>query len=191
MYLFLLVKFAKIQRMIITKYIQLVFVAVLFFNLNSQAQKQTIVTARAYVTLFPAGDFIAQFTGKGFATLTKDGLTAENIEIQVDSFNSGISLRDSHAKNKYLNMKEFPVIKLIKAKGAKGIGEAEIKIKEKVNKVSGTYSIVDKKSVLVKFKIKLSDFEIAKINFKGVGVEDDVAIEVNVPLTIQSQQLGK
>jgi hypothetical protein len=170
--------------MILKKYNSLVLLGfILIFSPFAYGQKVSPVFAKVYVSLFPAGDFIAKLQGKGFAVLTNDTLSADNIQIDVSSFNSGISLRDSHAKNKYLKVKDYPHFKLIKANGSKGTGQATIEIMGKAAEVKGSYSISNQKFVVAKFKLKLSEFDIKNISFKGVGVEDDVVIEVTVPIS--------
>ena len=94
-----------------------------------------------------------------------------------------MNLRDDHAKNKYLEVKKYPTAVLLEAVGANGIGKARIKVKDKESVVTGTYKISSSgKNLKAEFNIKLSSFGIAEVNFKGIGVEDEVRVEVVVPV---------
>lgn len=133
------------------------------------------------VTLNPAGSFKAETTSvKGFATKTADGVMAENIEVDLRTLTTGISLRDKHTK-KHLMADKYPMAKLIKATGKGGKGTATIEIKGIKDEVSGTYEIKGD-SLVAKFPIHLKDLKIEDINYMGVGVEDDVQLTVTVPI---------
>ncbi len=138
---------------------------------------------KAFISLSPAGDFIAQSSEvKGQATENADGsVEAKDIKVAVKSLNTGITLRNDHMNNKYLEAEKYPDITLKIAKGKNGKGEAIIILKGKQAKVSGNY-IKGKDKLKASFTIKLSDFGIDDINYKGVGAEDEVKVEVTVPL---------
>lgn len=161
--------------------------ATLLFSLHSQAQ-----LIKAYVTLNPAGDFVAE-TSKisGQAVEKADGsIMANNIKVDVKSLKSGISLRDEHMNNKYLDAAKHPEIILKMAKGSSGKGQAILEIKGKQGKVSGTY-MKGKDKIKASFNLKLSEFGIGDISYKGIGVEDEVKIEVTVPLVKETAASAK
>ena len=136
-----------------------------------------------FVTLNPAGDFVAEnekIDGKAFENA--DGsVEATNIKLTVKEFKTGITLRDNHMIEKYFEAAKHPEILLKAAKGQNGKGQAIIVVKGKSAKVSGTY-MKGKDKLKAIFNAKISDFGIADINYKGIGVEDEVKIEVIVPL---------
>jgi polyisoprenoid-binding protein YceI len=146
----------------------------------SSAQAEPGVDAD--VSLTPVGDFKAHFGEvKGEATQQGDSVTAENIVIDLKGIKTGLTLRDRHARDKYLEVEKFPVATLLKASGKGGKGEGRLKLKDIEKDISGTYEI--KGSELVaEFKIKLSDFKITDIKYLGIGVDDTVVIHVTVPL---------
>jgi polyisoprenoid-binding protein YceI len=138
---------------------------------------------KMFVTLNPAGDFVAEnekIDGKVYENA--DGsVEASNIKLAVKEFKTGITLRDNHMVEKYLEASKYPEILLKIAKGKNGKGEAIITVKGKSAKVSGSY-MKGKDKLKALFNAKISDFGIADINYKGIGVEDEVKIEVILPL---------
>ncbi|MFZ4404159.1 MAG: YceI family protein [Pseudobdellovibrionaceae bacterium] len=132
--------------------------------------------------LSPVGDFTAKSKDvQGLAFEKGSEVYAENIIVPVKSLSTGIDLRDEHMKNKYLDIKKFPEVKLIKAKGSAGKGKALLEIKGIKKIVSGTYK-VDNKELTAQFSLKLSDYKISGIKYLGVGVNDEIKIEVTVPV---------
>ena len=157
---------------------------ILVFANFSYAQNNKV---KAYFTLNPIGDFIGTMkVTSGYAT-SKDGkYHAKNIVVDLNSLETGMSLRNDHAKDKYLEISKYPKAILLEGVGASGIGKARISLHGKENVVSGTYKIVNSgKSLSAEFKISLASFGIAAVSFKGVGVEDDVRVEVVVPIVIE------
>lgn len=160
----------------LSKVILFLFVVVSFQTVTAQNLKM-------FVTLNPAGDFVAeneQINGKAYENA--DGtIEATNIKLTVKEFKTGVSLRDSHMIDKYFEAAKYPEILLKVGKGRNGKGDAYITVKGKTAKVSGTY-MKGKEKLKAMFDVKISDFGIADINYKGIGVEDVVKIEVIVPL---------
>ena len=138
--------------------------------------------AKASIKLFPMGDFVADIKGmKGTVTVSNGNYIAKDLSLDLNTFKSGLELRDNHAKEKYLEVKKFPTATIIEASGTNGKGTGKLKIKDKIHDVSGTYKI-NGQNLVAEFTIKLSDFGISEINYKGVGVEDEVKIEVTAPI---------
>ena len=149
--------------------------------------------AKAYFVLTPMGDFVATMKVVSGGVIFQDGkYKAKNIVIDLNSLVTGMDLRDEHAKNKYLETKKYPTAVLIDAIGANGVGKARIKIRDKENVVNGIYGISTSGKVLkAEFKIKLSSFGITDINFKGIGVDDEVRVEVSVPVSSGAEPASK
>lgn len=161
----------------------LFFTAFTFLTVFARAQKSDL---KIFVTLTPAGDFVAKTTAiKGVAVEKADGsFTAENIEVDLNSLQTGISMRDSHMKEKYLDTKTYPKAILKKAigKGGKGVGVLNIKGKD-VN-VKGSYK--KEGSLLIsEFTLMLADTGIVDVNYKGVGVDEEIKIEIAVPVVAE------
>jgi polyisoprenoid-binding protein YceI len=138
--------------------------------------------ANADVSLTPAGDFVAKCDDvSGFATMKGDSVSAENIVVKMASLKTGISLRDKHARDKFLEVGKYPTFTLLKAVGKGGKGTGRVSYRGVEKDVAGTYSI--KGNFLeAMFPIKLSEFNVKGIKYMGVGVDDDVKIHVSVPL---------
>ncbi len=169
-----------------------IFLAMLTFANLASAE----TSANVDVKLSPAGSFkLTTKDVKGKATKQGNSVSAENIVVVLKNVNSGISLRDDHTKNKYLEVSKFPEATLISAKGENGKGTGVIKIKGIEKPISGTYAVKGNE-LAAQFDLKLSDFGIKGIKYMGVGVNDLVKVSVNVPLvqgvaqqgTIQQQQ---
>lgn len=134
------------------------------------------------VTLSPAGSFkgkSTKVTGNAYKT-ADGGVAAENIQVDLRGIKTGIELRDKHTK-KHLEADKYPYAKLIKASGKGGKGKALIEIKGIKREVEGTYK-VEGSTLMAEFKLHLPDVKITDISYMSVGVEDDVTIDVSVPL---------
>ena len=133
------------------------------------------------VTLSPAGSFKAETESvQGFAYKTATGIAAENVIIDMKTLKTGVSLRDKHTKE-HLLVEKFPQAKLVKAVGKDGKGEAIVEIMGKKQRVKGTYTVVGN-TMKAQFPIKLSDVDIKGIRYMGIGVKDDVVINVDLPI---------
>lgn len=138
---------------------------------------------KLFVELNPAGSFIAH-TDQILGSVKKMGgkWVAENIEIDLRSLKTGISLRDKHMKKKYFQTDQFPKAVLSQGSGKDGSFSGELVIRDIKKKISGEFEVQGSK-VKATFTTKLSDFEIPEANYMGVGVEDEVKVEVLVPVS--------
>lgn len=162
-------------------YLPKILAAIVLALSFSQAQASAGEVA-VDVTLVPAGSFKAE-TKKvtGTAKKTPDGVVAENVVIDATTLVTGVSLRDTHLKKRLLTDK-FPQIKLVKAIGKNGTGKGIVEIMGKKKNVDGTYT-VDGKNLNAQFKMKLSDLAISDVSYMGIGVKDEVIINVNLPIS--------
>ena len=162
--------------------------ATLLFTQFSLAQQGN---AKAFVSLNPAGDFVANLKSTGSAQMAGGKVSAKSIVIDMKSLSTGLDLRDDHAKNKYLEVGKYPEAVLTDATGENGKGQGKLKFHGKENPVTGTYTIQGGKTLQAEFKIKLSDYGISDISYKGIGVEDLVKIEVVVPVMAAAPAAAK
>lgn len=154
----------------------LVFALFCYFPVN--AQDASIVID---VKLSPAGSFKAETSKvKGHAQKSGDGVSAENIVVDINSIKTGVDLRDKHLKERLLADK-FPVAKLIKAEGKAGKGKATLEVKGIKKEVGGVYK-VNGNTLQAQFKMSLADLEIKDVRYMGVGAKDEITITVNVPV---------
>lgn len=153
-----------------------VFSFFLFVSLVVNAQQASVD-----VTLNPAGSFKGKTSDvKGFATKKGDEVTATNIVVDLRNLKTGVTLRDKHTK-KYLETDKHPQAVLVSATGKGGKGTGIIKIKGVEKNIAGTYKISG--NVLnATFPLTLSDFGITGIKYMGIGVEDQVKVQISVPV---------
>jgi polyisoprenoid-binding protein YceI len=169
----------KIAKEFMKKHLHLIVLISFLFSAYAQAD---VGSAKAYVKLFPIGDFVADIKGmKGTVQVNNGNYTVKDLSLDLNTFKSGLELRDNHAKDKYLEVKKFPTATLVEASGTNGKGSGKLMIRGVTKPVTGTYKIVGQ-NLTAEFKIKLSDYGIDEINYKGVGVEDEVRIEVTAPV---------
>ncbi len=139
-------------------------------------------SAEADVTLTPAGDFKAKVSDvTGHAIIKGDSVQAENVIVKLKGITTGLSLRDKHAREKYLEVQKYPEMILVKAIGKNGKGKGRIRYRGVQKDVQGTYSVKDNFLTAV-FPLKLSDFKITGIKYMGVGVDDEIRIQVKLPV---------
>lgn len=134
------------------------------------------------VELNPAGNFKAetkQVTGAAYRT-PDGGYAAENIVVDIRNLETGVSLRDKHTR-KRLGAPKYSHVKLLKATGKNGKGEATIQVMDKTQKVAGTYK-VNGNMLEAQFPMSLSELGIKDVSYMGIGVEDKVTVHVTVPI---------
>jgi len=155
---------------------KLIFVFIFLISLTLHAQ-QAVVD----VVLKPAGSFKAKTSEvKGFATRKGNEVSAQNISVGLNSLKTGVDLRDKHTK-KHLETEKYPEALLVSATGKDGKGTGVIKIKGIEKNIAGTYKISDN-MLQAQFPLKLSEFGITGIKYMGIGVNDEVQVQVSVPL---------
>lgn len=155
----------------------LILVSLNVFSLLASANSEVSIQ----VTLNPMGSFKATTSDiKGVAKKNGDKVVAENIIVNLKSIKTGIELRDKHTQ-KHLQTDQYPEAILIKAVGQNGNGLGKFKIKGIELTVKGKYEIKGQ-TLKANFPIRLKDLKIDDINYMGVGVEDEVQVQVELPL---------
>jgi polyisoprenoid-binding protein YceI len=151
----------------------------LFSLISFSVMAQSSITVN--VTLSPSGSFQAT-SNKVKGNLKKNGdfIEADKIQVMIESLKTGIELRDEHFA-KHLNYGTHPKAVLSGLKAQNGKGSAQLEVNGITKPVSINYEIKDGQ-VKASFKVKASDFKLAKAQYLGVGVEDDVVINVEMPL---------
>ena len=130
-----------------------------------------------FVTLSPAGSFQAvSKKAKGNVIKENGVFTADKISVSIESFKTGIDLRDEHLW-KHMQSSTNPKATLSNLKASGGKGTAQLEVNGKNNPVTIVY--VEKgPEILAKLIVKASDFSLPKAEYLGVGVDNLVAIEV-------------
>lgn len=133
------------------------------------------------VKLSPAGSFVAKTNRvKGVAKQSANGVSANQVAVDLNSLDTGIELRNKHLKQRLL-VDKFPVAKLVTATGKDGKGKATIVLMGKKQNVTGTYQVKGK-FLVSEFKMKLSDLNVKDVSYMGLGVKDEVTVKVTVPV---------
>jgi hypothetical protein len=132
------------------------------------------------VKLTPAGSFVAKSDRlKGDLSRTGAELTSQKLSVALDSFKTGMTLRDEHFC-KHLGCETQPkaILSGLKASGGKGTGSLELNgIKREI---SFSYEEKDQ-TVLAKFDLNSADFKMPHAKYLGVEVNDVVNVEVRLP----------
>lgn len=133
-----------------------------------------------FVSLSPAGSFTAvSEKPKGNLFKQGDGFTADKITVTIESLKTGIDLRDEHFW-KHLNSTKHDKAILTDLKAAGGKATANLEINGVKKPISISYK-VSGEEVIANFAVKASQFALAKAEYLGVGVEDDVKVEAVLP----------
>lgn len=117
------------------------------------------------------------------------------IEIDLKSLDTGMELRNTHMKDKYLEVGTYPKAKLTikdqKIPSAwnpsspelkKQKLKAQLRIHGQTKDVDVEYQISKTKQLDATFEMKISDFKIDIPSFMGVTVADKVTVKVNSKL---------
>lgn len=133
-----------------------------------------------FVTLSPAGSFQAVSRKvKGDLYKQGDSFIADKISVSIESLKTGIDLRDEHTW-KHLNSSKHPKATLTDLKAAGGKATAMLEVNGEKKPINITYTSSNNE-VIAKFTVKASDFKLAKAEYLGVGVEDNINVETSIP----------
>ena len=154
----------------------LVILALLLFSFGALADNKIQLN----ITLSPAGSFQAVST-KPKGNIIKQGnvLTADKISVSIESFKTGIDLRDEHTW-KHMNSSKHPKAVLSDVKGQDGKATGTLEVNGVKKPVNITYKISGP-DVHSKFQVKASDFKLSKAEYLGVGVNDTITVETVMP----------
>lgn len=132
------------------------------------------------VSLFPAGSFeIKSDKIEGKGKKVGDTYTADEVKVPIASLDTGIDLRNEHMR-KRLNPHGETHIIVKNIKATKDSGKATLVVAGVSKEVSFKSKDNGDGTATANFELNLPDYEIKDINFKGVGVEDKVAVEATI-----------
>ena len=125
----------------------------------------------------PAGSFQAtSLKPKGDLKKTGNSFSAEKIIVSIESFKTGIDLRDDHFW-KHMKSSTHPKATLSNLKAANGKAIAELELNGIKKPISIIYKEVGSE-VHADFTVQASDFKLPKAEYLGVGVSNDVKVNV-------------
>jgi polyisoprenoid-binding protein YceI len=144
----------------------------------------TLCFAEPKITLFigltPAGSFQGvSKKPKGNLFKTGSSFTADKISVSIESFKTGIDLRDEHLW-KHMSADKHPKATLSDLKATGGKATANLEVNGVTKPIKMTY--VEKGSEIeAKFSVKASAFNMPQAKYLGVGVNDDIPVEAILP----------
>ncbi len=154
----------------------IVTLALLLFSFLALAESKVTL----YITLSPAGSFQAT-SSKPKGNIIKQGnvFTADKISVSIESFKTGIDLRDEHTW-KHLNSNKHPKAILTNVKGQNGKATGTLEVNGVKKPIHIAYKVAGQE-VVAKFQVKASDFKLSKAEYLGVGVNDSISVEATLP----------
>lgn len=133
-----------------------------------------------FVSLSPAGSFTAvSEKPKGNLFKQGDSFTADKVSVSIESFKTGIDLRDEHFW-KHLNSSKHQKAVLTDLKATGGKATANLEVNGVKKPVAIVYKVTGQE-VVARFAVKASQFNLPKAEYLGVGVEDTVKVEAVLP----------
>jgi polyisoprenoid-binding protein YceI len=100
------------------------------------------VEIKAIIRLSPTGSFEATTDQLQGEILTQEGkVLARELKVPLETLKTGISLRDEHMRDKYLETTKFPYATLTLGRGQNGKGSGKLKIRDIEKEVSGEYRL--------------------------------------------------
>lgn len=119
------------------------------------------------------------------------GKLSGTVEVVLDSFDTGISMRNKHMKEKYLEVDKFP--KAILAIDPLAVGEAGGALHAKQVPFTGTLTLHgktqpvkgdadltqngDSVAIDARFQLKIGEYDIAVPSYAGITVTDEVSVK--------------
>lgn len=163
----------------------------MLLSLVTQA-KQYALEKEAGSVIFKAKALGLNFEGKGAGaegTIIVGGKVKGELAVDMDSFDTGIGLRNSHMKDKYLETGKYPKSKLI-IKNIKGFdetrnnGEYEFEgtliVREIEKPISNGKVILNKiangYNVTATFDTKISDYSMPIPKYAGIALKDEIHV---------------
>lgn len=175
---------------------------VLAFTTSTFAQTLTIINSHINSIKFNASSTLSNFEGttsavKGYIKYDSSFTNNSTIDIQVylDSLDTGIGLRNSHMRNKYLDTKAYPITRFkgkitsaVDSSSIISIVQAEGKLKihgvEKNLKITGELSDFGKLVKLqTSFNVYLPDFNIEQPSFLFNSVDNHITVDCIIYFT--------
>lgn len=150
------------------------FLLVSFYSFSSEVT--------LFVKLSPSGSLEAKTKELSGRVAYDDGgkVRAKKLLVLVESLRTGIDLRDEHLR-KHLKYEKHPYISLYDMEGVNGKGRGVIEIAGVKKPVEFDYTVKDE-NLIANFKINALDFNLKKVKYFNIGVDETVKIKVNVPV---------
>lgn len=158
-------------------------------NLQEESYRVTSGQVTATLPMTIGGSFEAKTTAlSGTLTPAAAGSINGAVLIELSTFETGISLRDRHLRNNYFEVQrgaEFAVAKLENIKVERLSGKSTFRgtlmLHGVRREISGTADVQSNGRgyrLNATFPLRISDFKIPEPQYLGVGVTDEISIQV-------------
>jgi polyisoprenoid-binding protein YceI len=124
-----------------------------------------------------------------------------SLQVNLETLDTGIGLRDRHMKEKYLEVQkgpEYAVATLEDIRVERLDGKTALKgilqLHGQRREVSGTADIKQEDGrvrVQAQFPVRVSDFQIPKPTYLGVGVRDEITVKVSMTVSPTTTTLAR
>lgn len=158
---------------------------------NVSGKSEFIATGRpAFIKIDGTG------TGLTGSLKVTDDLVSGQASFPLSTLDTGISMRDRHMKEEYLEVQKYPdaqltvnQVKMSKDPSVNGFSQTDVPFEGTLtvhgvsHAVNGTIDVSTSGGIMkgdAKFGIKISDFGFAKPEFMGMTVNNDVKVEVHL-----------
>jgi polyisoprenoid-binding protein YceI len=185
------------ERMVITRCVLLVAVAFAATTATSGAERSATYRVSGEVTvtcpLTVGGRFEARtrnINGELGPVSNQSGIVPGALYIELQTLETGIGLRDRHLRTNYLQIEKGPDFAVAKLEGihiekltGKTAFSADLALHGQRKQISGTAELQwrhDRIRVHAQFPLKISDFQIDSPSYLGIGVRDDIAVDVTL-----------
>jgi polyisoprenoid-binding protein YceI len=176
--------------------VAVVFAAASLTAAGAQAQDKLRVTQGEVTVVCPltvGGSFQAKtkaVTGEVGPAPQAPGAIGGSLQVKLDTLETGIGIRDKHMLDNYLEIGKgdgynTAVLENIQIENVDGKGtfKGTLNLHGQKREVVGTAALVRKDGgvqVEAQFPIKVSEFQIPKPTYLGVGVRDEIQVKVNL-----------
>jgi len=179
---------------VLSRFMPATFVALALLPSSARADDAFKIVAAEVAVVCPltiGGDFEAKTNAmSGDVTPAPGGAVKGTLAVDLMKLETGISLRDRHLRNNYLEVQkgpEFAIAKLVNLKVEKLPGKGTLKgllmLHGQQREVSGVADIQQQGAgyrVEASFPVKISEFQIPEPTYLGVGVKDEITIRVKL-----------
>jgi hypothetical protein len=133
------------------------------------------------VSLFPVGSFDVR-SDRVEGVLKKSGnrFSGSELKVPVETMVTGISLRDRHMRER-LDYENHPNVLVTEISAENGRGTAVFTVGGVSHPIQFEIKELEAGLAEARFPLKLPDYKISGISYRGVGVEDDVEVIAVVP----------
>jgi polyisoprenoid-binding protein YceI len=131
-----------------------------------------------------------ELRGEVVARADQPGAIDGALHVNLQTLSTGISLRDRHMRDNYLEVQKGPEyataileqIRIERLEGATTL-KGVLRLHGQRREISGTAALKEQDGrirVQAQFPLKVSEFEIPKPSYLGVGVRDEIEIKVSM-----------